>query len=193
MFWPLVLPFQITFGSLAAFVVIVTAISPRFRWKRIKAFFLSMLLAVLAFIPSCAAIATLLDGIRFGYFEYATFNVIQDFRAERYLPPSATQIKMHKYVNGYCAQYRISEADFHEYLDRLWNEYGQYSTAKRGEYSGDGWLASDTLLERRFADLGWKPLEHPVQYHSPTEADGGSATYYYDATVGIAYQQTGYW
>ncbi len=47
-------------------------------------------------------------------------------------------------------------------------------------------------FEITFGDLGWKPLPNARTYYSPTEADGGGATYYYDASLGLAYQRTGY-
>ena len=193
MLWPVIVPFKIAFWSLTALVAFAVVIAPLLKWKTSKTFLVSTLLALVAFVPSCTGIMYVVDGMRFGNFEYATFADVKDFRAERYLPRSAAKIKMQKHANGYRAQYLISDASFHAYLDSLWNEYGKYSVVKRGEMSGDGEPASREELEHVFSDLGWNPLENAIEYYSPTEADGGGATYYYDASDGVAYQRTGYW
>jgi len=193
MLWPIVLPFKITFWSLTAFVVLVTAIAPVLKWKRAKTLLVSTLLAMLAFTPSCTGVMYLVDAMRFGYFEYATFDDVNDFRAERYLPTAASNIKMHKHANGYRAQYTISDAEFHAYLDKLWAEFGEFSAVERGEMSGEGSPASQEELERLFSEFDWKSLENAIEYYSPTEADGGGATYYFDCEGGVAYQRTGYW
>lgn len=195
MLWPLVLPFNIAFWSLTAIVVVATTIAPLLKWKRSNTFFFTTLLAMLALIPSCTGIMHFVDEVRFGDFEYATFDDVNDFRVERYLPNSASKIKMHKQANGngYRAQYAISAASFHAYLDKLWNTYGEDSAVERGELSDEGLPATKGELERVFSDLGWKPLGNAIKYYSPIEDDGGGATYYYDVSAGLAYQQTGYW
>lgn len=193
MLWPLVLPAQIAFWTLIVVVISITAMAPSLKWKSGKTFIISSFIALVAFIPSCIGIMFVVDEIRFGYFEYETFSDINDFRAERYLPTAAADIKMHKYANGYRAQYSISESDFHAYLDNLWDEYGEYSSVKRGEMSGEGLTVSSEELERIFPGLEWKPTNNAIEYHSPTEADGGGAEYYFDRETGIAFEWTGYW
>jgi hypothetical protein len=135
----------------------------------------------------------LVDKTRFGYFEYEAFDDVKDFRAERYLPTVATHIKMHKHENGYRAQYKITDGDFHAYLDGLWKQYGQYSAVKRGEMSGEGSPLSQEEFDVVFAELDWKRPTGAIEYYSPSEADGGGATYYFDASAGVVYQRTGYW
>lgn len=193
MFWPLVLPIKITFWSVVVIVAIATALAPQFKWNRLRAFFVSTILALVAFVPSCTGIMYLVDEVRFGYFEYPTFEDVQDFRAERYLPTAAKDIKMHKHANGYRVRYSISAADFHGYLDGLWKQYGQYSAVKRDEISGEGSSVSQEELARAFSGLDWKCPTSAVKYHSPSEADGGGAVYYYDASAGVVFQRTGYW
>lgn len=193
MFWPIILPFKIAFWTLTAVVVVVTAIAPTLRWRRGKTFLISSVVATAAFVPSCTGIMFVVDKIRFGHFEYATFADVNDFRAERYLPIGASKIKMHKYANGYRAQYTITETDFHAYLDHLWDEYGEHSAVERKEMSDEGLPASQDELERVFSGLGWKPLENAIEYYSPREADGGGATYYLDREAGVVFQRTGYW
>ena len=193
MLWPLELSFKITFWSLVAIVVSATAIAPQFKWRRAKTVLISSTLAAIAFVPSCTGIMYLVDQTRFGYFEYMAFDEVKDFRVERYLPTAAKRIKIHKHANGYRAQYKISDGDFHSYLDGLWQQYGQYSAVKRGEMSGEGSPVSQEEFDLVFSDLDWKRPTGAIKYHSPSEADGGGATYYFDAGAGVAYQRTGYW
>lgn len=192
MLWPLVLPLKITFWSLIAIVAIVTVFAPQLKWQRAKTFLVSSTLALVAFIPSCTGVMYLVDEARFGSFEYPSFDDVKDPRAERYLPTTATQIKMHKHASGYRAQYRIAETDFHAYLDSLWKQYGQYSSVKRGEMSGEALPVSQEQLELVFSGLDWKCPSGAIEFHSPSEADGGGAVYYFDASAGVVFQRTGY-
>lgn len=191
MFWPLVLPFQITCVALGVVVLLVTGWAPKLKWKRGKAFAISALLAVVAFVPSCTSVWYVLDEVRFGYFEYATFDGINDFRAERYMPPMATDIQMykHKHGNGTFARYAISEMDFRTYFDDLWKKYGELSVAERAEVRS----AYEYELEPVCAALGCEPPLDARCYRSPTEPDGGGANYYVDSESGFVLQDTGYW
>jgi hypothetical protein len=193
MFWPVVLPFEIAFWTLATVVAVITAMAPLLKWRLGKTFLISSSLAIAAFIPSCTAIMFVVDEIRFGTFEYATFEEVNDFRAERYLPTAATAILMQKHANGYLARYSISGSDFHAFLDNLWQEYGRHSTIERGKMLGEGLPAAREIQEAFFSELGWKPLEDATLYYSPSEADGGGATYFFDSNTGVAMQRTGYW
>ena len=44
-----------------------------------------------------------------------------------------------------------------------------------------------------FNDLGWDCPTHAVTYHSPSEPDGGGATYYVDSASSLVFQRTGFW
>mgnify|MGYP001551322559 CR=1 FL=1 len=195
MFWPIVLPFTLTFCSLVAIVAAIAMFAPKLKWKRGKAFLLSSVLALVAFIPSCSGIKFVVDAFRFGDFEFETFGDVNDLRAERYLPMTATQITMHKpnHGNGYRARYFISKSDFMAYLDDLWDEYGDFSAVERGGFSDEGSLATQDDLNRIFGDLEWEPLGNAIVYYSPRKANGRGATYYFDSETGIAFQRTAYW
>lgn len=193
MFWPFLLPLKITFWILVAFVAAAVALAPKLKWKRGNMFLLSTTLALLAFVPSCAGIMYVIDGVRFGHYEYETFADVNDFRAERWLPDSATQITMHKHSNGYRARYSLSESEFTLYLEALWDEYGEVSAVERGGFHDEGSLVRQDNFDRVFGDLGWELSGNATVYYSPTEPDGGGATYYFDAENGIAFQRTGYW
>ena len=193
MLWPIILPIKIAFWALTAAVVAATILAPSLNWHRGKTFLISLSLAVIAFVPSCIGIMFAVDGIRFGKFEYTTFDEVDDFRAERYLPIAARNITMHKHANGYRARYVISNTDFHADLDYLWHESGEKSAFERGKLWGEGSPVTKEEQNRVFSELGWEPLENAIKYYSPREADGGGATYYYDSVAGVAMQRTGYW
>ena len=194
MFWPFVLPLKITLAALAVIVAICTVIIPRrTKWKRYDVFSAATLLAIVAVVPSCTAITAALDLFRFGTFAYDSFDDIHDFRAQRYMPPAATNILMQTYSNGYRARYNISEDEFTAYLDDLWDRYGKYSRSARDEYNYGVNPVSPETFEQDFGGLNWPPLQNATLYHSPMEDDGGGATYYFDAEAGIVYQRNWYW
>jgi len=76
-----------------------------------------------AFVPSCTGIMHVLDGHRFGVFTYATFDEVDDARVERYLPPTATNITIHKQAIGFRARFTITQAQLDAHLDEAWRRY----------------------------------------------------------------------
>lgn len=162
------------------------------KWKRGKTFWSITLFSILAFIPTCALVATITDQFRFGLFEYENYADVEDHHVQWYLPPAATKISLNKYASGYEAKYKITESDFHAYLDGLWEEYGQLSVIKRKDRSGEGLPVQEEDFER-FHSLDWQPLANASLFHSPVQGNGGGARYYYDSKAGMVYQQTAYW
>jgi len=193
MFWPIVLPFQITCAVLLVVVIVLTAVASPKKWSRIKTLSLYSGIALFAFIPSCIGIMMAVDSVRFGDFEYASYSDIPDFRSQRYLPEAATDITMRKHENGYWARYNISASDFTSYLDELWNKYGELSAVERGHFSDEGKSANPEKFDLTFGDLGWDCPLNAIVYYSPTESDGGGATYYVDIYAGLVFQRTGFW
>ncbi len=193
MLWPIELPFEIACWTLATVVIVLTAMAPLLKWRRGKTVRVSSALAMVALVPSCTGIMFVVDKMRFGTFEYATIQDIDDFRARRYLPPAASDITMHKQASGYRARYSISAPELHAYLDHLWDTYGEASAVERDQRLGEGEIASKEMQELFFTELGWDPFENATVYCSPVEADGGGATYYFDSNAGIVMQRTGYW
>ncbi len=192
MLWTLVLPFKITFSLLAALVVIATAIAPALKWKRGKTFLISALAACLAFIPLFAGVMAFIDTQRFGVFEYATFDDVNDFRVERYLPPAATKITLDKYPQGFRARYTITEPDLIAYLDDIWERYGDQSAVKRGEMHSVSVVDRESH-ELRFGDLGWPPLDAAIEYHSPVASNGAGFSVWCSPQEGVAYERARYW
>jgi len=193
MLWPIVLPFKITLGLLAAIVVLLTALASALKWKRGKVFGVASLVACLAFVPSCTGIMAIVDSQRFGTFQCENFADVNDFRIERYLPTQARDITLNKCAQGHQATYSISESDLRDYLDGQWDRYGQDSASSREELNDGSRVSADAYdFQFDYDDLGW-PAFDAVRFHSPVEEDGGGAIYYFDPATGTAYHRAGYW
>lgn len=196
MFWPLILPFQITCGVLLVGVALLTMFASPKSGNHFKSLCFYSLIGLVAFIPSCTGIMMAIDAVRFGDFKYASFHDIPDFRSQRYLPEAATEIQMRKHANGYFARYKLSSDEFISFLDELWQKYGEFSAADRGEHHKEGRSFKSVdpeSFDRTFADLGWVRPTDAIVYYSPSEADGGGATYYVDADSGLVFQRTEFW
>ena len=193
MFWPIVLPFQITGVASLLVVVLLTATRTPRKWSRVKTLLISSLAASVLFIPSCTAVMFVADSIRFGHFHYDSFDDIPDFRSRRYLPDAASNIEIHKHANGYRARYAISASEFNAYRDDLWAQYGEHTAVERGGFMGEGQTTSPELFNHTFDGLNWTCPKNAIVYYSPTEDDGGGATYYFDADAGLMFQRTGFW
>ena len=193
MFWPIVLPFQITCCVLVIAVVVLTLFAPPKNWNRFKKFVLYSIAGLIAFIPSCAGIMTAVDAVRFGDFTYPTYSQISDFRSKRYMPESATDIQMRKHANGYLARYTLSPHEFDSYLNGLWETYGEHSAVDRGEFYDEGKTVDPESFNSTFDGLGWDCPLNAIVYYSPSESDGGGATYYVDSDSKLVFQRTGFW
>ncbi|WP_148080025.1 hypothetical protein [Roseimaritima ulvae] len=188
MLWPIVLPSKITACVLLALVFVVTVV----KWRRVPTFIGITLLSLIAFVPSCTGIMRILDADRFGVFEYASFDNVDDFRVERYLPPAATNITVDKYAQGFRARFTISQSQLDAYLDDVWRKYGDRSVVSRGEM-----LAMETVDEQShqlyFGDLGWPYLDDANEVHGPTAGNGAGFTIWFSPSEGVAYQRGSYW
>lgn len=129
MLWPIVLPFAIT----ACVLLTLVFVAPVVKWRRVPTSIGMTLLSLIAFVPSCTGIMRILDADRFGVIEYASFDNVDDFRVERYLPPPATNITVDKYAQGFRARFTISQSQLDAYLDDVWRKYGD-----RGPTAGNG-------------------------------------------------------
>ena len=192
MLWPFILPIKITFSCIAGLIAFATIAAPLVKWKRLQVFLGATLLGVLAFVPSCTAIMNAIDGRRFGIFEYATFDDVDDFRVERYLPPTAQAITLDKYAGGFRARFKITEAELSSHLNELWENYGERSMVQRGDMSAMA-LVDPKSHKLYFGDLGWPHLENATEYHSPTAGNGAGFSVWFSPSEGVVYQRAGYW
>lgn len=192
MLWPIVLPFKITFWCIAALIALATIAAPRVKCKRLPTFLAATVLGVLAFVPSCTGVMHVIDARRFGVFDYETFDQVDDFRVERYLPPTARAITLDKQAGGFRARFHITEAELSSFLDELWENNGDRSVVKRGEMSSMA-VVDLKSHEHDFGDLGWPHLENATEYFSPTAGNGAGCSMWFSPSEGVAYQRAGYW
>ncbi|MCP5517934.1 MAG: hypothetical protein H7A45_11840 [Verrucomicrobiales bacterium] len=128
-----------------------------------------------------------------GKHRFKTAAEVPDLRIKPCLPPQATDISLFSERNGHFAQYKVTEADFMMFLDKLWEAKKDSSAHKRDEMHGEGEPADRERMARRFKAAGWEPLDQAVVYYSPSKGSGAMTTYYYDRETGIVYHDRGYW
>lgn len=192
MLWPLELPVKITIGLTITIIILATIVAVMCKRNPLGVFLTSTAVSIVAFVPSCSAIMTVVDSLRFGEFEYQSPAEMDDKRAERYLPLQAQEITIHKMANGFRAKYRISEEELRKFVDGLWDRYSEDSAVKQSEFLYGSKVKPDEV-DAAFSEMGWGRLERPIQYSSPVEADGGSSTFYFDRATDMVYQTAGYW
>ncbi|MEM9368917.1 MAG: hypothetical protein AAGD07_23240 [Planctomycetota bacterium] len=192
MFWPVVLPFQVTLGVLCVLIAIATIAAPLLKWRRAPTLVVVSLLSLVAFVPSCAGVMAVLDANRFGVFEYETFHDVDDFRVERFLPPVARSITVDKYAQGFRPRFTISQSELDEYLESVWRSYVDQSVVQRGQV-----FTMDPVDEKsnqiHYGDLGWPHLEEATEDYGPVARNGAGFSIWYSPSKGIAYQRGSYW
>ncbi len=192
MLWPLILPATLTACIFAGVIACMTLVAPLLKFRRLPMFLITCLLGLLAFVPSCTGVMAVVDARRFGLFTYKTAADVGDFRVDRYLPPTATNITLHKHAQGFRARYTISEAELMSYLDDLWARYGHESVTERGQLSQGKDIGTETH-RLAYGDLGWPYLPDAVEFHSPTAANGAGFSVWFSPSKQIAYEDAGYW
>ncbi len=173
-----------------AMIIIATFAAWASGWRPGAVFSVSVIVAVTAFIPSCAGIMGLVDASRFGLFQYASYPQVQDFRVERYLPEAATAITLEKSPMGHRAKYNLPAGALEEFLERL---SAQAGTTVDGTEIRQSAATNVDEIDQWFGDLDWPALKDPLRFQSPIEADGGGATYFLEPSTGTVYHRAGYW
>ncbi len=192
MLWSLVLPFKITFWMFVIILTVATSLAPRFRKSRKRIFTWGVCLAILLFIPSCSMIMRGLDHFRFGTFHYATIDEVNDFRIERYLPVTATEITVVESPSGFTAKFRIDKDSLEQWQDTLWEKWGEYAVNPRHPEVFDIPESIMPALPSYFGELNWPPLKKASRYEGPRAENGAGYTIWFSESEGIAYQSAGY-
>ncbi|MGI9473688.1 MAG: hypothetical protein ACR2NZ_19250 [Rubripirellula sp.] len=190
MLWPLVLPFKITFWVFASLLGVSVIVAPLLKRKRSRVFLWGFPMALLAFVPSCSIVMSVIDKSRFGVFEYDALVDVQDERVERYLPPSARDITLDKYGQGYRARYQIEPDALEDWFDGMWNQFGEYSVVAKANPAIK--TISPETFDLQFSGLGWPRPGEVTEYHGPFASNGAGFTIWYDAESGIAYERGHY-
>jgi hypothetical protein len=92
MLWSAVLPIVVTFWALVVAMVGATVAAPRVGWRRGRTFAWGLVLAVVAFVPSCTVVMHAANAVRLGVGHYDNVDAIWDLRFRRWLPESASDI-----------------------------------------------------------------------------------------------------
>src|SRR3972149_4781103 len=184
MLWPLVLPFEITCWTLIALLVVATIAAPMFRKKRKRVFAWGFLVALVAFIPSCTAVMSLVDEYRFGIFNCPDFRSVNDFRVERYLPEPSTNITVEKYAQGYRARFEIGKQALDDWFDRSWEQNGEHSVVPRAS-DQEAKPTRREGVEHKFGDFGWEAPSDLIEYRGPEAGNGAGFTIWYSERGGV--------
>jgi hypothetical protein len=128
-----------------------------------------------------------------GKHSFKTAAEISGPRIEPCLPPQATDLSLLSERAGHFARYKVAEADFTRFPDRLWEARKDSSAHQRDGMGGEGEPAKRERMARRFKPPGWEPLDNAIVSHSPSKPSGAMTTCYYDREAGIAHHDTGYW
>lgn len=192
MLWPIILPLKITFWLFAGIVAVATASAPLLKWKRTKTLLISTIIVVLAFVPTCVAVKSVVDTHRFGVCDIPEFANVDDARVERYLPPTARSITLDKSPMGYRARFTITQAELNEWLDGVWAQFGQDSIIRRRDKNLEQKVGRE-FTGAIFEGLDWKIPDNLIEYDGPVARNGAGCTIWYDAKTQTAFQRAGYW
>ena len=190
MLWPVVLPSKITFYILLGVLIVATIIAQSYYRKGARTCALGAAIAILLFVPCCTVVQKILDPYRFGVFTYPNFQSVHDFRIERYLPESATNITVNKQVTGFQAKFTISRQALDDFFERQWEARGKDSKLPRETpkpYDRLDWFNG------HIAGLGKLAPGDSIAYEGPRASNGAGFTVLYSESEGVAYQLAAYW
>lgn len=193
MFWPIVLPMQITFGLMLALGVVTLYLGKRRKWQP-HTLGILLSLPILLCVPCCRATMNIVDHFRFGMFYYDDFQAIRDFRIERYMPPTAKQISVYKHFggNGYRAKFTISPEDLQSWHSEYWNQHEKYSVMDRPDNDGAA-AASPDEFHRLFVEFNWSMPKDCVRYRGPIAGNGAGYRIDYSPSENTAFLSGCYW
>lgn len=191
MFWPFVLPAQITFGILLALFIAAVIIARKYRKAGTVAFG-GCFISLLAFIPCCMGVQALVDPYRFGVFEYPSHDLIGDARVKRNMPEAATAIIVDQGISYFRAKYTVDQKAVEAWFDRQWTLHGGTSRTQRVPNATLSEF-DRTNLNEDFAALSVTIPGNAVVYEGPRQSNGRGFTLYYDTANSTVYQFMGYW
>lgn len=108
-------------------------------------------------------------------------------RAQSLIPPTATDITLHRDFLDCFATYTIVENDLTAFLNERFAEQGEVIDS----YS-ERTLASPIEIGKPTGRLGFIVTAETVTYHYCT-SNGAGTTYYHDPATGLTYQDSAYW
>jgi hypothetical protein len=175
-------------------VLVATFAAPRFGGSRLRVLGWSIVLAVVAFVPSCTVVMRAANFARLGVGHYDNVAAIWDTRFKRWLPEEATDIVLHKHIQGYDARFRIDQKSLDDWFDQCWANATE-KARERTEPTVDRNF-DPAEMEQRFGALADRnPQEAAtwVVYQGPERLNWAGATTWFDEESGVAYQDVGFW
>ncbi|MDE0862867.1 MAG: hypothetical protein OSA98_03705 [Rubripirellula sp.] len=191
MLWHFVLPFKVTFWTLATLLGAAVLIAPVLRAKRSRIFLWGFPMVLLAFMPSCSIVMNIMDRSRFGIFDYDASQNIGDVRVERYLPPAARELTIDKYARGYRARFQVEPDLLEDWFDGVWDRYGEYSVDAK--VPPQFLSLTREAFDAEFGGLGWPRPTEVVFYQGPVAENGAGFAIWYDSDTGLAYEKSHHW
>jgi len=191
LFYSLIFPFFLTVIMMFLFVTFATFYAPKYKWKRWVAFILSTLIALIAFIPGCTLTMTIADFFRYGEFNHDTYEDVNDWRVERYLPEDATNITLIKDGGGFYAKFSIEKNELDHWVKKFHEENREYG--QLGNYEEVDLQFAIEDFEYRFDSIQWDAPSDISRYDSIVAGNGAGFSLYYSQSEGMAYERAGYW
>lgn len=192
MFWPYILPVQITFVAFSCLFGAAIFFAPSFSKKRRNVTGWGLLICVVGFVPSCMVVNSLLDNHRFGIFSYPHYASVKDDRVYRYLPIEAKDITIEKYPQGFRARFYIGKNALNHWFDGHWENRGKYSVFKRQVIDDENKVDNEHFV-REYGDLGWSGPKDMIVYEGPRGSNGAGFTLWFSESKEMAFQRGGYW
>lgn len=198
-------PFLITCTLLLALIIILTVYAPAMRCKRMLIFPLAVILAGFSFSPLFHGVVLSWQAVCYGERHYQEAGEIRNPLIQHYLPASATNITLLTGGAGHYARYNISEADFHTFLNGVWEQYRIDFAEEKGptywvDYSEEeiqrelkGTPVDTFSFPEPVKELNWAPLQNTVVHGGPRRNSSAGATYWFDRKAGVAFHNAGYW
>jgi hypothetical protein len=188
--WEFDLPLKITCVIVVAMIIVLTALAPRWKWKRRWALLASVPLGVVVSLPMFAIVHEVVAWKRFGVFHHADAQALTTEGYLRYyLPPKATDITVNHRSIGHEARYSISEADWRAFVDEVWARKGRPQEDR--DRADRQMLEDDSMYRERLTKMGWSLSKQTQQMAGPMFGD--YSMFYYDRATGTAFQSVTYW
>jgi hypothetical protein len=102
-------------------------------------------------------------------------------------------ITLDKQLTRSLVRYHLSEADLRAFIDKIWAEFGEYSSIPRDDFDDDGQPIPWDVVRFHFQGTDWPPLDNAVIYNGPTNSQYGGPIWYFDRSTNTVYQATFYW
>lgn len=186
----ILIPVILTLFLLVGIFGVIAIYTSIFRKNHSKLISRSILIGVIGFIPSCMGITSIVNNYRFGVFHYKYYENVNEGKA--HLPPTATNINIETYPQGYKAKFNITETSLNKWFDDIWKKSNNVSINSKQrkenitEYELDG-------FHNTFKKQGWILPASAIVYNGPRKSNGAGFTLYFDNEDNVAYQRVGYW